>query len=377
MTSYELIQTIDSFLERRSSYVSLLNLLSAMAISYDDMFSFTIDQLGTGSAKSETKSTRKIIEVGAQFRHVNIRQIFREVDGLVKCLEELDLELRHPQVDPRVSIKRTLEDFAVAYEKLVQGTSISTSLTAMRLAKEVLLELEPFSSVLELIVSRLMEEPQMGEGRGSLSLLLQPSDEVRVFVTKVRSLEVVYEEICRLLNISTSEYPLEIAKIEAGSPLWTKLFGESKVIKLATDLIKEAVDYRYRNFTREGQLGSIPRKVDELGSVLNLEARMAALGYDTTNMRESLQKSGVVIARELNTLLSGETEVVVNGELFSLTSVVDQLIAEKRKTLLLEDGANDSEEPTNDEHPPSQPEAETDENASGANQGGVDDAVDV
>lgn len=360
MTSYELIQTIDTFLERRLHYGYLLAVLSAMADEHDKMSAFIAGVLESGSAKAEGKNIDHILGVGAQFRALNIRQIFREVDGLAKCIHNFYFEMGREED----AIQHTLEEFAKTYEVLVVSQGVDTQLKAIRLAKEVLLQLNPVFGVLELIRGRLIEQPRMGEGRSPLSLLLQPSDEVRVFVTKVHSLEIVYEEICRLLNISTSEYPLEIAKIEAGSPLWTKLFGESKVIKLITDLIKEAVNYRYRNFTREGQLGSIPRKVDELGSVLNLEVRMADLGYDTTNMRESLQKSGVVIARELNTLLSGETEVIVNGELFSLTSVVDQLIAENRKTLLLEDGANDSEEPPNGEgggKSPSEPETETDE----------------
>jgi hypothetical protein len=59
-------------------------------------------------------------------------------------------------------------------------------------------------------------------------------------------------------------------------------------------------------------------------------------------MRESNRKSGVVIAKELNALLAGEPVVIVNDQTYSVGSVVDKLIAEKSKTLLLEEG--DSEE---------------------------------
>jgi len=199
---------------------------------------------------------------------------------------------------------------------------LDTALSMLAAVKEALAQAEPEDiSVNESIVS----------------IFLLSNNELSVFLAKIQSLERIYSELCRLMDISTSEYPLKIIKVEAGS-LWVKLFGESKIITLLTDMIKSGVGYLHRNYTREGQLKSIPRQVEQYEAVLNLESKMRELGYDTSNMRESIKKSGVVIAKELSTLLGGESVVIVNEQTFSVGSAVDRLIAEKSKTLLLEDG---------------------------------------
>lgn len=350
MTSYELGQEIDDFLDAISSHHYLNQALEEMADSFGDVvgwFTHLLD--GSSSLTTEhPKTIHAITSRAVKFRQLSARRLFREVDEVEAALTKIDSAHSLISTDLIKSLQQKLNDFASSYEGLIQESTTPGTIRTLFLARELNTVLQSLTGAMAGFRLRLwVGEPEHAENRRSLSLLLHPNDEVRVLVAKVSSLEVIYEEICRLLNVSTSEYPLEIAKIESGSPLWIKLFGESKVIGLVTDLIRDAIDYRYRNFTRDGELGSIPRPVDEPESVLNLEVWMADLGYDTTNMREDNQKSGAVIAKELNTLLSGETEVVVNGEVFSFTSVVDKLLADKGKTLLLEDGSADPEEPSN------------------------------
>jgi hypothetical protein len=134
---------------------------------------------------------------------------------------------------------------------------------------------------------------------------------------------------------------LRVIKVESGS-LWAKLLGESKVIALMTDLIRSGVGFIYRNFTKEGKLTSIPMSVEEIESVLTLEQRMRESGLDTTDMRESIRISGVVIAKQLNNLLSGEATVTINNQIHSVGSEMEKLFIEQSKILLLEEGKSES-----------------------------------
>jgi hypothetical protein len=79
-------------------------------------------------------------------------------------------------------------------------------------------------------------------------------------IAKLVAVETLYDELSRLLNVSTSEYPLEITKMEVGS-WWIKIFGESKIIALLTSLIETWIAYLHRNYTQEGKIQSMPKRL--------------------------------------------------------------------------------------------------------------------
>ena len=338
MTTYELLSQIETFLTRTLEASSLRETIRAMGLDHRELMLKVGDLLESSDTNTQmSRIANSLGSLTSSYRKLGSRRIFREVDELNEAVDELnvggsDLILNE-------SMKERLNTFADSFEMFLQVDSIKTLIDMLNRAREADAALTNLLIVLNTIHQGLAptDEPE-NANLSSLSLVLQPKDELRIIVAKTNALEKIYEETCMLLKVSTSQFPLVVGKIESGSPLWTKLFGESKVIKLVTDLIREGVNFLYRNFTTEGQLGAIPRKVDELEAVLNLENRMRELGYDTTSLRESNRKSGAVIAKELNTLLSGETNVAINEEVFSLSAALDRRIATERDTLLLEEG---------------------------------------
>ncbi len=125
--------------------------------------------------------------------------------------------------------------------------------------------------------------------------------------------------------------------MEAGS-LWLKLFGESKVVTLLTRLIETGVGYLYRRFTNEGQIASIPRQVESVEAVLRLSETLREMGIDTTEVKENLQKSAVVISSKLNDLLIGSSPIKVNDRDFSVGDAVTERYLKESRRLLLDEG---------------------------------------
>jgi hypothetical protein len=165
-------------------------------------------------------------------------------------------------------------------------------------------------------------QPEMINVEGQAEIVMYLEDEVATHsevLTKLQSIQLLYSEICQLLNVSEIDFPLRIVKIETGS-LWAKVFGESKVVELLTQCCANFIDYLYRTYTNEGQLASISKKVESVESILQLEASLAERGYDVSEMREPIQKASQAIAASLQELTKGQSKVRLNDKAYTIGS---------------------------------------------------------
>lgn len=183
----------------------------------------------------------------------------------------------------------------------------------------------------------IREESFDKEGYAALSLLLSFEPNFKNLVIKLTAVDHLYNELCNLLEVSSAEYPLRVGRMEVGS-LWLKIFGESKVVALLTQLIEDGVGYLHRRFTNEGQIASIPRQVESIEEVLKLTQNLQAMGIDTAQVNENLQKSAVIISSKLNDLLLGSYSVKVNDRDFSVGDAATEKYLTESRRLLLNEG---------------------------------------
>ena len=138
-----------------------------------------------------------------------------------------------------------------------------------------------------------------------------------------------------------SHYPrilLPSLNIESGS-LWADLLGYPKIITLMESFIVKSALYTYRNFTKEGKVSSIPRQVRAIESILNLRDKLQKEGLETEHLDESIQKSSIIIAKELNRLLSGEPQITIDGQLYGVSHELEEKFIAQSEVLSLSDGS--------------------------------------
>lgn len=338
MTSFELLKEINDFLHPKLNYSYLVDVVAELARIFDEheervslLVSTSSDKLAQLREAAQTPLVREMDNVRKTTKY---RELFNAVDNLESNLGEL--VDNQPFFD---DLKRYVTYFASAYETFLREyPRASASVDVLRTSKMLHCKLKSVSETLTIISANLGGFNEVNEEReGGLSLVLHPSDHLKVQVDKLQALVRIYEEVCRLLNISTSEYPLKVIKIESGS-LWAKLFGESQVIKLMTDLIRSGVDFLHRNYTREGEMITATQRMQLVEANLNLEVRLREQGIDTLDMRENIRKAGTIISKESLKLFGDEGAVSINDEYYSVGSAVDRMIAERTTPGLLEDG---------------------------------------
>lgn len=341
MISQAIIETIDRFLSNwnQSEFNKILMGLREAHQDYSRAF------LDAFEANAESDVTLSMVENlfdYSQLTHlhelirVTPRVLFRasaEFDVIYQDL--FDNGLVTTTVDEvRIRLKAFEDTFANYRGEPKNATALLMWLSA---SAEVFGWLDTVEEILTSVRNSLQSSialPLRSLDVKRLSLLLERRPSLEEFGTKLVTLNVIYVELAHLLDVPLIDNPPSIAKIESGS-FWADILGYPKIIDFMEKIIENATAFLYRKFTSEGKIASIPRRVEAIDSVLQLRKQLSELGIDTTQLDDNLNKSAVIIAKNLNYLLSREAKVKVNDKTFSVGEDLMQKYLEQRNVLLL------------------------------------------
>jgi hypothetical protein len=254
----------------------------------------------------------------AEVGNISPKEMFKGFEHLRQYFEELSQKLNPdvPEVEHFIS---ALDRISTVYEDYLQSRAITTGLDLVVEAGRFTLFLKGYSNGLAVFTENYVSLKPALENEREFSLLLPSDMDLSVFVTKLVAVEKIYKELCTLNNVSFTEYPLKISKVESGS-LLIKVFGETKVVELFTDLVRSSAKFLYRKYTSEGKIETKVDNAESISSVLELRERLAAAGIDVSEMDDHLRKASVVVAKDLNVLLDGQSEIIIEGEVLPIRS---------------------------------------------------------
>ncbi|MGR6805089.1 hypothetical protein ACU6VI_02115 [Sphaerotilus natans] len=108
--------------------------------------------------------------------------------------------------------------------------------------------------------------------------------------------------------------------------------------------VEQTASWIYRTYTSEGQLASVPRKIEAIESLLGLTLRLQEAGLDTSDMQDHIEKSAVAISKNLATLLDGQPSVTVNENSISIQTELNKVYLEGTMPLRLQGQRASNEE---------------------------------
>lgn len=272
---------------------------------------------------------KELKSISEKLKRISHRAIYREMDQLQDLLDKMEVE----NIDSSGIIKKTktsLKDFAAHYEAYAAGYDPTHAIPLIYSAID-------FSNNLESIIisntTALDDFNNEGETpllshESELSLYLSTITSVDDFAKKLHALSELYAALAKILDVDITDSPLRIGNIESGS-LWSRVFGDSKVIQLIVDFLRGGASYLHRTYTTEGKISGIPSSLDSLNRILDFSKRLEDEGVDTASMKEELRIAGVSIARNFNSLLEKQYRVEVNGEEHSLQSAAMKAISQE------------------------------------------------
>lgn len=127
----------------------------------------------------------------------------------------------------------------------------------------------------------------------------------------------IYERTCTIFNISTIEYPLIPAKIETGS-LLDILLGHEKIMDFIEDLLNRTIGFIYRNYTKEGKLGSATNRVEAIKEHINLIALCEEHGINMDESKKIIEQNVDLLCNDLYKITTSSSKISVNGTIYDL-----------------------------------------------------------
>lgn len=337
MLSIELRQSVSAFASRSDEFKPLYDMVRLIADHYEGAANYIL-----GHADGGEKLNQAAGGLQAQFsslsrvtKQIVPRKVYKALEDFKSAIEEsFDITLReHPFV---AMLIHRVESFVTHYDEFLMHQSAANSAKLMLEASHLNRQLASFLGAFDFIAFAGGGQVEAQEDETSVSLVLYETRSFQGFVDKLRAFQDLYSELCAIVGVSEAEHPIRIEKIESGS-LWIKVFGETKVTQLVVALVESTAGYLHRRFTAEGQIASVPRKLESLDAAIQVSEKLQAIGVDTTEMNEYLRKGGVAISKSLATLLEDQPRVSINERVFSVGERLESLMLAQRATLLLTD----------------------------------------
>lgn len=337
MNSYVLYNRLGA-IHKQIQGLALFARLPELTKAFNYVQSTALHMLSRGDPESRLYK-KKLEELKQELReargNVAPREIFQDIAELERSLDRLKRGVFGRSTKNLHETERVLEDFAVSYEAYLQGPSIAEETHFLKCAAALYAALTALLAGLEAILIQV--RPLRFDHAGALSLYMPGEQSVSSFARKLLSMDVLYDELLALFDLRRSQHPLRISRVESGS-FWAYLLGYPRIIDLIESMVKGGLNYMHRNFTREGKIEGLPKKIESLDRVLELRKRLLEAGIHSEQMDARLQSSSILIAKQLNELLGGEADVTINKERIRLPDAMRTRYIEQSKRLYLVDG---------------------------------------
>jgi len=345
MTSYETSKFLDSISKNLKKNETFFNIVLRLSDVYDKAYMLLTTTLTiTGDNPRvlglHSNAISALHESIAIWKQIPSREFFREIEDIENTL--LKFKNNYPDFSGKTlaeNIYNHVSNYSAAYEKCLHDQNLFNLRALVYQAKEIKNWSEKLDSFYLLI--NQSDQTQIEADQETLSLVFKSPTTFPDFILKLDSFRKLYSTLCEIFEINENNEPINIIKIESGSS-WLCIAGNKKVIEMSADLIKSAVKYLHRNFTTEGRIQTIPRKVEAVESILNLTKKLEAEGMDTSKMKDNINKAAVSLSNELNDLLHCEPSVIINDAEYSVGADLEQKYLEETKKLFIEDKRSDN-----------------------------------
>jgi len=328
VTSYKIEKIIEE-LNSVQYFFTSIEMIASNSNKLNEVFKQSIH-----NASNIHNATTILNDIAIKIKKIKPRTFFSEMELLEDILGKVTLVSFIYKRNDALQLKNELDDFSKKYEKFLESHTLADIFMLVQSAEKFKAHIDTFVYMLEfyLQITRTDLEKPNDEWE-YLSIVLSSSMTVSEFRIKLEAMEKIYSELLELTDLSLIDYPLKIVKIESGS-LFAKVMGNKRVIGLMVNFISSSITYLYRNYTNEGQLRELPRKYKAIEEAINFKECMEKAGYNTEGLDEQIHKSALEVSKQLTQLISNESEIVMNDEIYLGTEKDKKLIENKKPKAL-------------------------------------------
>ncbi|HVA69195.1 MAG TPA: hypothetical protein VNF45_07755 [Candidatus Binataceae bacterium] len=347
MTTFELLETLEELDRAFANQPQFFAFLKYLAVDWhnirtiSDRLPYT-DRPSAGTLVDQVNS--RITNIITLLKAGRPSRIFPAVVPIKNDMQRILASLGANLTEPISRLPVLIEQFEASYENAIRDYQPSQILALLGKSAELQDLLDSVRQTAQFLKSRLSFETP-GDGLEYLIFGLDSSANSDDVVAKLAALNRLYALLCQLLDVSSASFPLKIVRLETGS-FWAVLLGSGTVLALLKDLIKSGFGYLHRNYTVEGRLTEIPRKVEVVRSFFNLGKEQ---GFDAERINKIANESLILIGDDMNGLLSRASRVTLNKEVLEAPTHIQERLAASGEPRLINGPSSQVDVPTSDE----------------------------
>lgn len=338
MNSYHLVKKINSTIKvfnECNYFFEALELLRKHHESITKSLSAIVGSSG-GKASQLNEEAKKVLgDAIKQFKNnISPHKIIVESEKIKEALVQDDF-LVGPTLDNNMSIYY-INDFKTKYEAYLKNYGLPATVQFVNSAKNLNASLTSLRNILLNISNKLETKEHIKEGMEVLSVYFASYTDYSDSIEKLSALKIIYSELSCLFNISETENPMQLIKIESGG-LSSKFAGNPKIIETMKDLFDRFITYMFKNFTQEGKKPTISKYAEVIRDTLNLSIQLEDKNIDTSIIDENIQKASITLSKQLDILVAGQPVIEINEKTLTIGDEHKQKYLEESKTLMIEE----------------------------------------
>lgn len=313
MTSYELAQLIDRFVDSFRDDTIVLRCLKSLSNSYDQLtpkfLSGAQKVEGNGALQHCRDLATDINAAVDQAKSAMSPSIF--YSQLEKMIESADsFSTAFPQQVPAIAAH--LRDFQTAYDKYLNRQRADTAGIVLFEAHQTFTAILALRETLSALSAALVPEVVRREDEDTLTLKFDDETDLETLARRLAMLAESYRLFCELTQTLLSEYPLRIVKVETGS-MFISVIGALLPIGLLSKFIGRGAKIFFQRNFREGQIDREAEFRSQISQVLDLRNELNEAGINTDGMDAQISAAAEKSADYLFALIDGSRTIDING----------------------------------------------------------------
>lgn len=270
----------------------------------------------------------KVIEVQKNFQET----ISRYPDGLIEVKDAVE-----KIIDKNLKVCTIVLEYLKSKkdETLIEG-----ALEIREMQDLYIRFIEQFNIIKNMVIST---ENKIDKDENIREISLQfynKNNYLKDYISYFEGMQICYDELCQLLNISTADYQLHVVKIESGS-LYKKLKGAVKVIDTFGFLFEKITELIYNKFTFEGQILRKKQILDFLLSNAEVMERYRGSGVELDVNSEAVQKCHLVLIGSIQKMIEKTPKVRIDNKEISIAQGYEQKFIEQAQNKQIEESTSD------------------------------------
>ncbi|MEM6647294.1 MAG: hypothetical protein AAF730_13690 [Bacteroidota bacterium] len=337
MTYYDLKSHIDGLLELTGPQSTLVKFLFIITRGFEritvSMTESLFLQSRTIYGRNHVDLRDELLALRKQADAFPIGRIFHEVHDLRERIATIQETMNDDRFEVLGSLREELGYFYSSYETFMRGTNSDDFSMVLLRGRLVYEHIASMRRSLRTLRNFFDLTPQVRGSERFFSIFADYDGSYALLAPKLSALQAAYGELCNLMSIGETAFPLRLQKMEA-PPIWISAVGHGHVTAVLTATLERFADHWYRHFTGTGTPTLPSDRVINTQMLIDLASELERRGYNRVAQDQSqLKATALHLIQCYFTFLAAVPRIVLNDATVAVRDAARQQYLEQSTTI--------------------------------------------